>query len=57
MEKSHDDRVTIKFLRDYQTAAGSATYLKDSEYLVDPATADALVVAGIAVKIPRQQAE
>jgi hypothetical protein len=48
---SRDDGVTIKFVRDFHTPDGSVTYTKDSEHRVDPVTADALLLAGVAVKI------
>jgi hypothetical protein len=51
MQMPQDDRVTIKFVRDFQTSDGSVNYTKDSECLVDPATAAALLLAGAAVKV------
>lgn len=51
MQMSRDDRVTIKFVRDFHTSDGPVNYTKDSEHLVDPTTADALLLAGVAVKI------
>jgi hypothetical protein len=51
MEMAEDDRVTIKFVRDFQTADGSVSYTKDSECRVDRVTADALLLAGAAVKV------
>jgi hypothetical protein len=47
----YHDRVRIKLIRAFQSSNGSVNYTKDSELLVDPATADALLFAGIAVKI------
>ena len=51
MQMPQDDRVTIKFVRDFQTSDGSTNYTKGSECLVDPATAAALLLAGAAVKV------
>ncbi|MCV7353253.1 hypothetical protein [Mycobacterium parmense] len=54
---SGDERVTIKFVRDFQTSDGSVTYTKGSEFLVDAATADALILAGVAVTVSARMAE
>ena len=43
--------MTIKFVRDFQTSDGSVNYTKDSECLVDPSTAAALLLAGAAVTV------
>ena len=40
--------VPIRFVRDFRTFDG-LEFPEDSEYLADPATADALFVSGIAV--------
>ncbi|BBZ43265.1 hypothetical protein MPRM_05460 [Mycobacterium parmense] len=49
--------MTIKFVRDFQTSDGSVTYTKGSEFLVDAATADALILAGVAVTVSARMAE
>lgn len=49
--------VTIKFLRDFRSSDGSINYTKDSEFLVDHKTAEALILASVAVMISTTVAE
>ena len=49
MPLSDSNRVTIKFVQDLCISDGPVTYTKDSEFLVHPATAAALRLAGVAV--------
>lgn len=48
MRLTPDDRVRIKFVRDFQTDDG-VNHSQGSELLVHPATADALLLAGVAI--------
>lgn len=50
----NDHRVWVKFITDVSSSDGSVKYTKDSEWLVDAVTADVLLLAGAAVKIPWQ---
>lgn len=50
-------RVRIKFVRDFQTLDGSASYTQGSEFVVDAATADALLLAGVVVTVSATTAE
>ncbi|MFY2859220.1 hypothetical protein ACOJVU_05210 [Mycobacterium sp. THU-M104] len=52
MTRSPDTPVTIRFVRDFQTSDGSVSYAKGSEFVVDTTTADALLLAGVAVTVP-----
>jgi hypothetical protein len=45
------DLVRIKFVKDIRSCYGSLTYRKDSQWLLDPVTAQALVIASVAVKV------
>ncbi|WP_407685410.1 hypothetical protein [Mycobacterium sp. HUMS_1102779] len=56
MTRSPDDQVTIKFVRDFQTSDGSVSYTKGSEFRVDAATADALLLAGVVVTVSAPRA-
>lgn len=49
MPLSDSDRVTIKFVRDLRVSDAPVIYTKDSEFSVHPATAAALLLAGVAV--------
>ena len=49
--RSSGSRVRIKFVRDFQTPDGSVSYTKGSEFVVDAATADALLLAGVVVTV------
>jgi len=49
--RSPDAQVTIKFVRDFQTSDGSVSYSRGSEFVVDAATADALLLAGVVVTV------
>lgn len=51
MTRSPDAQVTIKFVRDFRTPDGSVSYAKGSEFVVDAATADALLLAGVVVTV------
>ncbi|MGF2945236.1 hypothetical protein [Mycobacterium sp. Lab-001] len=52
MTRSPDTSVTIRFVRDFQTSDGSVSYVKGSEFVVDTATADARLLAGVVVTVP-----
>lgn len=49
--------VRIRFIRDFQNPDGSVSYTKGSEFLVDAATADALLLAGVVVTVPTTTTE
>ncbi|MEY8013584.1 hypothetical protein [Mycobacterium servetii] len=51
MTPSPDDQVRIRFVRDFQTSDGSVSCTKGSEFRVDTATADALLLAGVVVTV------
>lgn len=52
----HRDRVEIKFVRDFEASDGSV-YTSGSKYLIDHASADALIMAGVAMKISQVAVE
>lgn len=51
------DWVGIRFIRDVRSSDKAVSYTKDSEWLVDAVTADALLLVGAAVKIPAKSAD
>lgn len=50
----NDHRVRVKFIKDVSSSDRSVKYTKDSEWLVDAVTAEALLLAGAAVKVSGQ---
>jgi|GEM_PF-3070135 len=57
MARSPDAQVTIKFVRDFQTSDGAVSYTKGAEAVVDAATADALLLAGVVVTVSATTAQ
>lgn len=45
------DEVTVKFVRDFADSAGSLRFAAGTQHVVDAASASALVLAGVAVKL------
>lgn len=50
------DFVRVTLVRDIQNGDGSLRYRKDSELLVDPGSAQALILSSFAVRSPTEPA-
>jgi hypothetical protein len=50
----HHDQVSVKFIGDFTSTAGFFRCTAGAEFVLDAATASALIVAGIAVRIEQK---
>jgi hypothetical protein len=50
----HHDQVSVKFIGDFTSTAGFFRCTAGAEFVLDAATAGALIVAGIAVRIEQK---